>query len=123
MSAISIPSKPYSLVTFFVLAFGISWAVWVPSALASYGFLSFHIDPILSGGLGAIGPSLAALITTAIFEGRSGFSSLFKRLLTWRVGFQWYLFVLLWPAASHWLRPAFRSGWAVQAPTFHSRPL
>lgn len=94
---ISISSKPHSLVVFFALAFGISWVAWIPTALASYGLVPFQIDSTLSGLLGAFGPFFAALITTAIYEGRAGFGTLFKRLLTWRVGIQWYLFVLLWP--------------------------
>ncbi|MCC6189151.1 MAG: CPBP family intramembrane metalloprotease [Anaerolineales bacterium] len=99
MSAISISPKAQSLATFLFLALGISWAVWIPAALVSYDFISFHIDPVLSGLLGAMGPSLAALITIALYEGRAGFGDLLKRLLTWRVGLQWYLFVLFWPAA------------------------
>ncbi len=97
-STIFISAKPRSLVVFLALAFGISWIVWIPTALASYGLVSFQIDSNLSGLLGAFGPFLATLITTAIYEGRAGFSTLFKRLLTWRVGIQWYLFVLFWPA-------------------------
>ncbi len=94
---ISMSPRPYSLVIFFALAFGMSWAVWMPAALASYGYISLRFDPLLTGLLGAVGPSLAALITTAIYDGRVGFSILLKRLLTWRVGLQWYLFVLFWP--------------------------
>ncbi|MBV6402996.1 MAG: hypothetical protein CNIPEHKO_03318 [Anaerolineales bacterium] len=96
-SPISISPKPYSLAVFLILAFGISWAVWIPAALASYDFIRFQINPFLTGLLGAIGPSLAALITTAAYDGRDGFRGLFKRLLTWRIGLQWYLFALAWP--------------------------
>lgn len=92
----SIPPKPHSLITFFALSFLISWTVWVPASLASHDLISFKIDPTLSGSLGAIGPSLSALITIAIYDGKTGFRDLFKRLLTWRVGLRWYLFVLLW---------------------------
>lgn len=97
-STISISSKPRSLVVFFALAFGISWVVWIPTALASYGLVPFQINSTLNGLLGVFGPFVAALITTAVYDGRAGFSTLFKRLLTWRVGIQWYLFVLFWPA-------------------------
>ena len=97
-STISISSKPRSLVVFFALAFGISWVAWIPTTLASYRLVPFQIDSTLSGLLGAFGPFFAALITTAIYEGRAGFSMLFRRLLTWRVGIRWYLFVLFWPA-------------------------
>ena len=91
--------KPGSLVMFFALAFGFSWATWIPTALASYGLLPVQVNPLLSSWLGAFGPFVAALITTARYEGRVGFRALFNRLLIWRVGIQWYVFVLLWPAA------------------------
>jgi uncharacterized protein len=97
-STISVSPKPRSLVVFFALAFGISWLVWIPTTLASYGLVPFPIESNLSGLLGAFGPFFAALIATAIYEGRAGFSMLFRRLVTWRVGIQWYLFVLFWPA-------------------------
>ncbi|MFH1634320.1 MAG: CPBP family intramembrane glutamic endopeptidase [Chloroflexota bacterium] len=103
-STISVSSKPRSLVVFFALAFGLSWVAWVPAALASYDIISIQIDTTLSGLLGAFGPCFAAVITTAIYDGRAGFSTLFKRLLTWRVGIQWYLFVLFWPAVLSLLR-------------------
>lgn len=97
-STIFISSKPRSLTVFSTLAFGISWVVWIPVALASYDLIPFQANPTFSGLLGAFGPFFAALITTAIFEGRAGFSMLFRNLIIWRVGIQWYLFVLFWPA-------------------------
>jgi membrane protease YdiL (CAAX protease family) len=47
--------------------------------------------------LGVFGPFFAALITTGIYDGTTGFRTLFRRLLLWRAGLQWYLFVLFWP--------------------------
>jgi membrane protease YdiL (CAAX protease family) len=90
--------KPHSMAVFFALAFGFTWIVWVPQALASHGYLSFTIDAALAGLFGAFGPCLAALITTALYDGRAGFRDLFRRLVTLRVGLQWYAFVLCWPA-------------------------
>ncbi|MDX9953406.1 MAG: CPBP family glutamic-type intramembrane protease [Anaerolineae bacterium] len=95
-ASVSVSAKPRSLLVFFALAFGISWIAWIPTTLASHGLVSFQTNPTFSDLLGAFGPFFAALITTAIYEGRAGFSLLFKRLLTWRVGIQWYVFVLLW---------------------------
>lgn len=95
----SISPKPRSLIVFFTLSCLISWAVWMPALLASHNLIAFKIDPTLSGSLGAIGPSLAALITIAIYDGKPGFRDLLKRLLTWRVGLRWYLFVLLWASS------------------------
>jgi membrane protease YdiL (CAAX protease family) len=96
--SVNIPPKSRSLLVFFLLAFAISWIVWIPAALASHGLLSFQLSPSITSLLGAFGPSAAALITTGVYDGRAGLCSLFRRLLTWRVGLQWYLFVLFWPA-------------------------
>lgn len=122
MSAISISARPYSLSVFFILAFGFSWVVWIPTALASHGLIPLGPNPVLNGVLGTIGPSLAALISTAIFDGHSGFSNLFKRLLTWRVGLQWYLFVLLWPAVLSLAITGFSVWLGGSAPNFSEPP-
>jgi membrane protease YdiL (CAAX protease family) len=119
---ISISPKPRSLVIFFVLAFAISWAVWIPTALASYGIVSFQIDSTLSGLLGVFGPFVAALITTAIYDGRTGFSTLFKRLLTWRVGIRWYMFVLFWPAVLSLAKTTFAVLLGSAVPDFSQPP-
>lgn len=95
---VTIQPKKHSLPVFFLLAFAISWAFWVPVALASRGILPAVIDPALANLIGAFGPFFAAVITSLLFDGRSGLSRLFRRLLVWRVGFVWSLFVLLWPA-------------------------
>ena len=44
---------------------------------------------------GLFGPSVAALIVTAATEGRAGVGRWLRRIVRWRVGVQWYLFVLL----------------------------
>jgi len=93
------PPKPHSLPTFFLLAFGLSWAVWVPTNLASRGLLSFPLPLEYAGLLGAFGPAVAALVTAGIFDGGRGLRALLGRFLIWRVGICWYAFVLLWPAA------------------------
>jgi hypothetical protein len=59
--------------------------------------LPIRIPPTLSGYLNAavilFGPTLAALIMTAAIEGKAGVRRLLSRLVLWRVGIQWYLFV------------------------------
>jgi hypothetical protein len=122
VSPVSISPEPRSLVVFFVLAFGISWAVWIPTALASYGLGLFSINLAVSGLLGAFGPFFAALITTGIYDGRAGFSALYKRLLTWRVGIQWYLFVLFLPAVLSLAKTGVAVGLGSAAPDFSQPP-
>ena len=98
-SATATPPKPRSLLTFFLLAFGFSWAVWVPTNLASRDLLTFPLPLEYAGLLGAFGPAVAALVTAGIFDGGRGLRALLGRFLVWRVGVRWYAFVLLWPAA------------------------
>jgi membrane protease YdiL (CAAX protease family) len=121
-SSITVTARPRSVVVFFLLAFGISWAVWIPSALASYDLLSFQISSTPAGLVGAFGPFLAALITTAIFDGRAGFRSLFKRFLVWRVSILWYLFVLAWPAAFSLIKTGIAILMGSPAPDFSQPP-
>lgn len=94
-----IPPRGNSLLVFFLLTFAISWSAWVPEALASHGLIPPLLDATLLDLLGVFSPFIAALLCTAVFDGRSGFGALWRRFWTLRVGIFWYLFVLLWPAA------------------------
>lgn len=95
---LSITPRRYSLIAFFALTFMLSWSLWIPAALASHGLVTFAVSPMVTGILGAFAPTLAGLIMTALEAGWPGLRSLGRRLWLWRVGLQWYLFVLLWPA-------------------------
>src|SRR5215210_3615284 len=83
--------RRHPLVTFFLLAFGITWIVWVPRAAGAQ--------------LGVVGdawtwaPAIAALLAAALTGGRAAVRDLGARLVRWRVGWQWYLVVILGPAA------------------------
>jgi uncharacterized protein len=92
-------AAPRAVAVFFLLAFSISWAVWIPAALASYEIISLPVNATFSGLLGVFGPFVAALVTTIVYDGTTGLKMLLKRLLTWRIGIRWYLFVLVWPVA------------------------
>src|SRR5215210_4179031 len=82
--------RRYPLVTFFLLAFGLTWVVWVPRAVGA--------------PLGTVGqawtwvPAIAALLAAALTGGRFAVRELGARLVRWRVGWQWYLVVILGPA-------------------------
>jgi len=82
------------LLSFFLLAYGISWILTIPAILAEWGYLPaplFNIFFIIK----AFGPAVAAFVTLRITEGKAGVSGLRARIFNGRVGWQWYLVVLL----------------------------
>jgi uncharacterized protein len=74
-----------------MLAFGITWVVWVPRAAG--------IPVGIVGQLWTWAPAVAALIAAALADGRPTVRELGARLVRWRVGWRWYLAVILGPAA------------------------
>ncbi|PVX23155.1 MAG: hypothetical protein CW716_12795 [Candidatus Bathyarchaeum sp.] len=42
-----------------------------------------------------VGPSVAGILLIGVADGKAGYRDLSSRLFNWRVGFRWYLFVLL----------------------------
>jgi len=96
-SSITIESRIRPLLVFFLLAFTLSWLIWIPVALSSHGWISFSVPSAIAGLMGAFGPTLAGIIVSFIFSGRSGVGRLLIRILDWRVDSKWYIFVLFWP--------------------------
>ncbi len=79
----------FPLAAFFVMAFLFSWIAVTPLILNR----SLPVEPFqMLGAL--VGPTLSAILVTAILEGRKGVGSFFKRYIQWRAGFVWWLFVL-----------------------------
>jgi CAAX protease family protein len=74
--------------TFLFLACTWSWLFWVPGVLlyrrAGVAF------PALALTIGAYGPTVAALLVTALTEGGQGSRALLQKYVTWRVGIWWY---------------------------------
>lgn len=91
--------RRYALGLFFLLAFALSWSAWLPDALAAFRSNDGGQGSTGLVLMGSFGPLLAALVTTAVMDGRAGFGKLGRRLLIWRAKPYWYAFVLLWPAA------------------------
>jgi uncharacterized protein len=92
--------KRFELPLFFGLSLLISWAVWVPQALAQlgYGGTAIGLDsPLML--LAVWGPGLAALIVAFVSRRTAGWRELLRPLRRWRVGWGWYALVLLFPAA------------------------
>ena len=73
--------RRHALLVFFALAFAITWA------------------PTPFGVFMAAGPLLAALVVTAVVDGRRGLRELGSRLVRWRVGWPWYAAAVLIPLA------------------------
>jgi uncharacterized protein len=79
----------HRLVSFFVLAYALSWWSWP----------LHHYDIWPRQAFNAIGALLAAIIVIAAADGRSGFVELGRRLIRWRVPWYYYAFALLVPLA------------------------
>ena len=88
MSRLSSVVKRHPIVTFFALAYALSW--W-PSILYALDLLP---QPIVG-----FGPFLAAVLMLAITVGKTGIVGLLRRMVRWRVGLRWYAVALLLPVA------------------------
>jgi uncharacterized protein len=71
--------KRYPIITFFVLAYALSW----------WGVILYTINHDLPP-VASFGPFLAALVVLAITHGKAGVLGLLKRMVRWRVGPAWY---------------------------------
>ena len=101
-SAAQTPASGAHATAFFVLAFGLSWAFWVPFAL-----FAPPASSVLSGGggspvlllqlLGNFGPSAAAIVLLALSGQRRELRGLLKRLLPHRAAPLLYALVLFLP--------------------------
>ena len=96
----------FAISSFFFLTFVLSWLL---------GFIAIYTKPyapvfiltlsIISG----FGPSIAALLTIALFSGRTSLVAWLRNALNWRVAWQWYALaffipplVMLLAQAIHW---------------------
>jgi len=89
------------LVSYFVLAYALSWSVFVPLALAKQNVIAplpawLHI-------IGAFGPFVSAFIVTAATMGRAGVRELLGRITRWRIGWIWWAVALLSPVVLFFL--------------------
>jgi deazaflavin-dependent oxidoreductase (nitroreductase family) len=92
MTRVLAPIRRHPLIAYVVLAWGLSWAYWIPMALRG--------EVVTPGGNvshfpGLLGPLVAAVIVTAIAEGRAGLRDFGGRLVRWRVPLRWYLVAAL----------------------------
>lgn len=94
IAAVVASVRRHPLAWYVVLAWGLSWAYWIPMLVrgevvtpgATTG--SSHIP-------GLAGPMVAALIVTAVSRGRLGLREYVGRFVQWRVSLRWYGFAVL----------------------------
>src|SRR5918995_6431031 len=99
MTTIGTFIKRHPLLSFYALAFAITWGglimvVGGPSQiLGSPELLGTRFALVMLAWLA--GPSVASLLMTGIVYGRKGLRDLFARMTRWRVGARWYAVALL----------------------------
>ena len=89
----------HPLVAFFVLAFAGSWLIELPFILGQQGIglFPYTLSTNWLWLMPFTGPTLAALMMTAVLDGKAGVRALLRRLIQWRVGLRWYLLALFGP--------------------------
>jgi len=116
----------HPLISFFILADTLSWLAWIPYVLSQngLGLWEFRFPSVLGSSqiLGVLpgaylGPITAALVITAITEGRSGLRTWGARLWKWRVAPRWYAITLLGVPAAMLLTGLAFSGGQIAAPS------
>lgn len=90
----------YPLGSFFVMAYAFTWAFWSIFIFSEDGRGTFSYDSPLSYmwtiGIGIfLGPFLASIVVPYVTDGMDGIRDFVYRITLWRVGFRWYLVVLV----------------------------
>jgi membrane protease YdiL (CAAX protease family) len=91
-------SQYISPLRFFLLTFILSWLIWIPLTLSHFNIGPFKISEDLSSIvrlLGVLMPMVSALLLTTLYGGRLAVRSLLSRLKIWRVGWKWWIAVVL----------------------------
>ena len=88
--------KRHALISYFMIAYMVSWSFEIPLALIQQRMISVQI-PMWLHYLAALGPISGALIMTSLTEGRSGLGNLVARIFKWRVDIRYHAFAILVP--------------------------
>lgn len=88
--------RRHALLTFFALAYAISWFIWAPLWLPRFGVDGLPVMPF-HHALGALGPIVAAFLVSNMDAGCEGALDLLRRMGFWRHRVGWLLFALLGP--------------------------
>ncbi|HHX63819.1 MAG TPA: CPBP family intramembrane metalloprotease [Chloroflexi bacterium] len=102
----STSTEPFSW-SYFIIAYGFSWLVWLPGVLASRDLFDLPVPAMALVILGAHGPLVSAMALTWRTEGRAGALRLLKRGFDLRLPVGWWVLMLLLPVtlggAAVWL--------------------
>ncbi len=85
--------EQHPLASFFLLAYTISWLLWLPLVVSGDSSPTGPGFVLLL--LGSLVPSSVAILLVAVLHGRAGVRGLLHRLLIWRVGVGWWVAVAL----------------------------
>jgi membrane protease YdiL (CAAX protease family) len=109
-----------AVIAYVVLAFGLSWAWWIPLALGGHTVSAGVGWPTHLPGL--LGPAAAATIVTAWCDGRAGVADLASRVVRWRVA--WWVYALIAATAALLVVPFVvgRSGDAAELGRYSGAP-
>jgi membrane protease YdiL (CAAX protease family) len=80
--------RRHPLVSFFFLAYAITWVLWLPVLLLNLP----KIYTMVGGMFGVTG---SAFLMVSMAQGKTGVLRLLRRFVLWRVGWQWFAFAIL----------------------------
>jgi uncharacterized protein len=106
MSRLANAVRRHPLITFFLLAYALSWWPWI-----LYAF------DLLPQPIAGFGPFLAAVLMLAVTVGKTGIVGLLRRMVRWRVAPVWYAVALLLPVAITLASVAFNVLLGAQSPS------
>ncbi|OZM70376.1 CPBP family intramembrane metalloprotease domain-containing protein [Amycolatopsis antarctica] len=118
--------RRHPLLSFFLLANLLSWLAWTPYVLSENGlgwwayrfpevFGSSQFTGVLPGAY--LGPIGAAVLVTAVADGRAGLRRWVGRMWRWRVRWHWYAVTLLGVPAAMLITGWAFSGGQIAAPS------
>lgn len=88
----------HPILAYLILAYAVSWAIFLVPLLSreGLGVVPIDVPPVELFILlvAVVGLAGSAFAITAIVDGRAGVRALASRYVRWRVGVQWYLFAL-----------------------------
>ena len=100
--------RKHPLFFYFFWAYAISWTILIPYTLAAWGVIGG--DWTVTFALHTFGPAMAAITMVGVIEGKAGLRGLRSRVGIWRLGWKWYLFILLGIPAMFMIGVIFQPG-------------